>query len=126
MAPDKAKAGREAHKVSKYSAHARDEGCSFTPFILDCYGSLGPAALQLLKDIRANSLGMVGKPSPFCLSRSAFFSELSPIWQHDNAKIVVQWMTLQRDRPQAPSFRISSALRPQRQLYLLLTLEDGS
>ena len=68
------------------------------PFILDCYGSLGPAALQLLKDIRANALGMVGKPSPFCLSRSAFFTELSSIWQQDNAKIVVQWMTLQREK----------------------------
>ena len=115
MAPDKAKAGREAHKVSKYSAHARDEGCSFTSFILDCYGSLGPAALQLLKDIRANSLGMVGKPSPFCLSRSAFFSELSPIWQHDNAKIVVQWMTLQRDRAtssQLQDFIRSAAVSP--------------
>jgi len=98
MAPDKAKAAREAHKVSKYSSYARDEGCSFTPFILDCYGSLGPAALQLLKDIRANALGMVGKPSPFCLSRSAFFTELSSIWQQDNAKIVVQWMTLQREK----------------------------
>ena len=55
------------------------------------------AALQLLKDIRDESLSSpLGAPHPFRLTRSSFLAELSRNWQYDNARIVVQWMTLVR------------------------------
>lgn len=54
-------------------------------------------ALQLLKDIRDESLSSsLGTPHPLRFSRSAFLAELSRAWQYDNAKILVQWMTLVR------------------------------
>ena len=72
-------------------------GRTFAPFVLDSYGCLAPAALQLLKDIRDESLSSpLGTPHPFRLTRSSFLAELSRNWQYDNARIVVQWMTLVR------------------------------
>ena len=97
MAPGKAMAERETYKIGKYSAHSQHGGRTFVPFVLDCYGCLAPAALQLLKDIRDESLSSaIGTPHPFRLSRSSFLAELSRAWQADNAKIVVQWITLVR------------------------------
>ena len=103
MAPGKAMAERETYKIGKYSAHSQHGGRTFVPFVLDCYGCLAPAALQLLKDIRDESLSSpIGTPHPFRLSRSSFLAELSRAWQADNAKIVVQWMTLVRDSNARP------------------------
>ena len=49
----------------------------------------------MLKDIRDESLSSsLGTPHPFRLTRSSFLAELSRNWQYDNARIVVQWMTL--------------------------------
>ncbi len=42
------------------------------------------------------SLLSLGAPHPFRLTRSSFLAELSRNWQYDNARIVVQWMTLVR------------------------------
>ena len=76
---------------------------TFVPFVLDSYGCLAPAALQLLKDTRDESLSSpIGTPHPFRLSRSSFLAELSRAWQADHAKIVVQWMTLVRDSNARP------------------------
>ena len=98
MAPGEAMAARERYKISKYGTNSQQEGRFFVPFILDSYGCLAPAALQLLKDIRDESLSTpVGAAQPFRLSRSSFLAELSATWQFDNARIVVQWMTLMRD-----------------------------
>ena len=70
---------------------------------MDTYGCLAPAALQLIKDIRDESLSFLGgAPSPFRLSRSSFLAELSRAWQFDNARIVVQWMTLVRAAAERP------------------------
>ena len=97
MAPGKAMIAREKYKIGKYGTHSQQEGRTFVPFVLDSYGCLAPAALQLLKDIRDESLSSpFGTPHPFRLSRSSFLAELSCAWQLDNAKIVVQWMTLLR------------------------------
>ena len=88
---------REKYKISKYGTHSQQGGRTFVPFVLDCYGCLAPAALQLLKDIRDESLSSpLGTPHPFRLTRSSFLTELSRNWQYDNARIVVQWMTLVR------------------------------
>ena len=97
MAPGNAMVAREKYKISKYGTHSQQGGRTFVPFVLDCYGCLAPAALQLLKDIRDESLSSpFGTPHPFRLTRSSFLTELSRNWQYDNARIVVQWMTLVR------------------------------
>jgi len=96
MAPGEAMTQRERYKIGKYAAHSEQQGRAFAPFVLDAYGCLAPAALQLIKDIRDESLSF-GAPHPFRLSRSSFLAELSRAWQFDNAKIVVQWMTLVRN-----------------------------
>jgi hypothetical protein len=87
---------REKYKIGKYAAHSEQQGRVFAPFVLDTYGCRAPAALQLIKDIRDESLSSFGAPHPFRLSRSSFLAELSRAWQFDNAKIVVQLMTLVR------------------------------
>ena len=98
MAPGEAMAAREKYKVAKYSEYSNQEGRVFVPFVLDSYGCLAPSALQLLKDIRDESLSTpVGSAHPFRLSRKAFLAELSAVWQFDNARIIVQWMTLMRN-----------------------------
>ena len=103
MAPGKAMAEREKYKIGKYGTHSQRGGRTFVPFVLDCYGCLAPAALQLLKDIRDESLSSpLGAPHPFRLSRSSFLAELSRVWQFDNARIVVQWMTLVRAAAERP------------------------
>ena len=103
MAPGKAMIERENYKISKYGTHSQQEGRTFVPFVLDCYGCLAPASLQLLKDIRDESLSSLpGAPHPFRLSRSSFLAELSRAWQFDNARIVVQWMTLVRAAAERP------------------------
>ena len=52
--------------------------------VLDTYGCLAPAALQLIKDIRDEALSSLGgAPNPFRLSRSSFLAELSHAWQFD-------------------------------------------
>ena len=92
---------RENYKISKYGIHSQQEGRTFVPFVLDSYGCLAPAALQLLKDIRDESLSVPSAAShPFRMSRSSFLAELSSAWQFDNARIVVQWMTLVRSAAQ--------------------------
>ena len=97
MAPGKAMIEREKYKISKYGTHSQEAGRTFVPFVLDSYGCLAPAALQLLKDIRDESLSSpLGTLHPFRLTRSSFLAELSRNWQYDNARIVVQWMTLVR------------------------------
>ena len=97
MAPGKAMIEREKYKISKYGTHSQEAGRTFVPFVLDSYGCLAPAALQLLKDIRDESLSSpLGTPHPFRLNRSSFLAELCRNWQYDNARIVVQWMTLVR------------------------------
>ena len=96
MAPGEAMTRREKYKIGKYAAHSQQQGRAFIPFVLDVYGCLAPAALQLIKDIRDESLSSLGAPHPFRLSRSSFLAELSRAWQFDNARIVVQWMTLVR------------------------------
>ena len=99
MKPGAASAARAVRKVSKYHAHAERQGCTFVPFVLDSYGCLGPDALQLIKDIRDESLfSPSAAPSPFRFSRSAFLAQLSAIWQADNAKIIVKWITMIRDQ----------------------------
>jgi hypothetical protein len=103
MAPGKAMSERESYKISKYGTHSQQGGRTFVPFVLDSYGCLAPAALQLLKDIRDESLSSsLGAPHPFRLSRSSFLAELSCAWQFDNARIVVQWMTLVRAAVERP------------------------
>ena len=103
MAPGKAMSERERYKISKYGTHSQQEGRTFVPFVLDSYGCLAPAALQLVKDIRDESLSSsLGSPHPFHLSRSSFLAELSRAWQYDNARIVVQWMTLVRAAAERP------------------------
>ena len=97
MAPGEAMTQRERYKIGKYAVHSEQQGRVFAPFVLDAYGCLAPAALQLIKDIRDESLSSFGAPHPFRLSRSSFLAELSRAWQFDNAKIVVQWMTLVRN-----------------------------
>ena len=101
MAPGAAMVVREKYKISKYGTHSQQEGRTFVPFVLDSYGCLAPAALQLLKDIRDESLSVPSAAShPFRMSRSSFLAELSSAWQFDNARIVVQWMTLVRSAAQ--------------------------
>jgi hypothetical protein len=103
MAPGKAMSERESYKISKYGTHSQQEGRTFVPFVLDSYGCLAPAALQLLKDIRDESFSSsLGAPHPFRLSRSSFLADLSRAWQYDNARIVVQWMTLGRAAAERP------------------------
>ena len=102
MAPGKAMTERESHKISKYGTHSQQGGRTFVPFVLDCYGCLAPAALQLLKDIRDETLASLGTPNPFRLTRASFLAELSRAWQLDNARIVVQWMTLVRAAAERP------------------------
>ena len=90
--------GGAARKISKYHEHAEQHGCSFVPFIIDSFGCLGKEALQLLKDIEAESLdSSFGPSSTLRLSRSTFLTQLSSLWQHENAKIVVKWLTMCRD-----------------------------
>ena len=67
-------------------------------FILDQFGSLGPEALPLLKDIQAEALFCSGSPNPLRLTRSSFLHQLSCLWQFENARIVVQWLTMARDK----------------------------
>ena len=103
MAPEAAKRQWEMYKTAKYGAHSLQDGRTFVPFVLDTYGCLAPAALQLIKDIRDEALSSLGgAPSPFRLSRSSFLAELSRAWQFDNARIVVQWMTLVRAAAERP------------------------
>jgi hypothetical protein len=101
MAPGMAMVAREKYKISKYGTHSQQGGRTFAPFVLDSYGCLAPAALQLLKDIRDESLSVpLAASHPFRMSRSSFLAELSCAWQFDNARIVVQWMTLVRGAAQ--------------------------
>jgi hypothetical protein len=88
MAQGKAMIEREKYKISKYGTHSQEAGRTFVPFVLDSYGCLAPAALQLLKDIRDESLSSpLGTPHPFRLTRSSFSAELSGNWQYENARI---------------------------------------
>ena len=108
---------REKYKISKYSTHSQQGGRAFVPFVLDSYGCLAPAALQLLKDIRDESLSSpLGTPHPFRLTRSSFLAELSRNWQYNNARIVVQWMTLVRAAaeriPPASLFLVGTGASP--------------
>ena len=96
LAPGEAMSARERYKESKYRGHCVALGCSFTPFIIDTYGCLAPAALKLIKDIQGESITSFGPPAPFHLSRTAFLARLSSLWQLGNAKIVVQWLTMMR------------------------------
>ena len=62
-----------------------------------------PAALQLLlKDIRDEALSSPSIPNPCRLTHASLLAELSRAWQFDNAKIVVQWMTLVRAAAERP------------------------
>jgi hypothetical protein len=96
LKPGEAISARERFKEAKYRAHCLELGSYFTPFVIDSYGCLGPAALKLIKDIQDETLTSFGVPAPFHLSRSAFLARLSSQWQHDNARIVVQWLTMMR------------------------------
>jgi len=96
LAPGEAMSERERYKEGKYRAHCVALGCCFTPFIIDSYGCLAPAALRLLKEIQAESVTSLGPPALFHLTRSCFLARLSSQWQLDNAKIIVQWLTMMR------------------------------
>ena len=98
MKPGQALDARASAKVSKNGPYSHEQGCIFVPFILDQYGSLGPEALQLLKDIQAEALFCSGSPNPLRLTRSSFLHQLSCLWQFENARIVVQWLTMARDK----------------------------
>ena len=87
---------RECYKEGKYRAHCVTLGCSFIPFVVDSYGCLAPAALRLVKEIQAESVASLGPQAPFHLTRSSFLARLSSQWQLDNAKIMVQWLTMMR------------------------------
>ena len=98
MKPGQALDARASAKVSKNGHYSHEQGCTFVPFILDQFGSLGPEALQLLKDIQAEALFCSGSPNPLRLTRSSFLHQLSCLWQFENARIVVQWLTMARDK----------------------------
>jgi len=98
MKPGQALDARASAKVSKNGPYSHEQGCTFVPFILDQFGSLGPEALQLLKDIQAEALFCSGSPNPLRLTRSSFLHQLSCLWQFENARIVVQWLTMARDK----------------------------
>ena len=98
MKPGQALDARASAKRSKNGEYSRDQGCEFSPFVLDQYGSMGPDALQLLKDIQAEALFCAGSPNPLRLTRSSFLHQLSCLWQFENARIVVQWLTMARDK----------------------------
>jgi hypothetical protein len=98
MKPGQALGARASAKISKNGPYSRDQGCEFVPFVIDQYGSIGPDALQLLKDIQAEALFCSGSPNPLRLSRSSFLHQLSCLWQFENARIVVQWLTMARDK----------------------------
>ena len=69
MAPGEAMSKRERYKIGKYGVHSQQQGRTFVPFVLDMYGRLAPAALQLIKDIRDESLSsLCGAAHPFRLS----------------------------------------------------------
>ena len=89
LAPGAAVDGREQHKLGKYQTYARTLCSSFVPFVLDCYGSLGPKGHQLLLDIVAEHLGLGLPPQPL----SSFLSVVSVSWQKGNARILREWVT---------------------------------
>ena len=76
MAPGNAMVAREKFKISKYGTHSQQGGRTFAPFVLDSYGCLAPAALQLLKDIRDESLSL---PSALLIPSA---SPDPPFWQN--------------------------------------------
>ena len=96
LPPGEAMSAREHYKESKYRAHCLALGCSFSPFVIDSYGCLAPSALWLIKDKQDESITSFGPPAPFHLTRTDFLARLSSLWQCDNAKIVVQWLTMMR------------------------------
>ena len=98
LPPGEAIRQRERSKTTKYFDFAKSRGCSFVPFVIDSYGSLGPQAVKLLEEIQSAGLCNPGSPSPFRLVRSDFYSLLSSSWQTDNAKIFNQWSTKCQDK----------------------------
>ena len=80
LAPGAAVDGREQHKLGKYQTYARTLCSSFVPFVLDCYGSLGPKGHQLLLDIVAEHLGL-GLPPPASLFLFVCRQRLMAEWQ---------------------------------------------
>jgi hypothetical protein len=86
MKPGQALDARASAKVSKNGHYSHEQGCTFVPFILDQFGSLGPEALQLLKDQIDRFL--TGFFAPLRAANLVF----------ENARIVVQWLTMARDK----------------------------
>jgi len=97
MEPGAALDTRAAAKRTKNEAFCRSQGCDFVPVIVDQYGCMHADALQLLADIQTESLSALGTPNPLRLSKSAFLQQFSSMWHFDNARIMVQWLTMSRD-----------------------------
>jgi hypothetical protein len=97
MEPGAALDTRAAAKRTKNEAFCRSQGCDFVPVIVDQYGCMHADALQLLSDIQTESLSALGTPNPLRLSKSAFLQQFSSMWHFDNARIMVQWLTMSRD-----------------------------
>ena len=76
-------------------------GCDFVPVIVDQYGCMHADALQLLSDIQTESLSALGTANPLRLSKGAFLQHIdeqfSSMWHFDNARIMVQWLTMSRE-----------------------------
>ena len=89
---------RESSKIGKYALHAKNANSSFVPFIIDCFGSLGKRAMQLIDEIAEESLALdLGSPPPDFFSKTAFLSALSRSWQLGNANILREWSRRSRD-----------------------------
>jgi len=92
---DSALTNRAAIKTNKYHTWASDRNARFVPFILDSFGRLEKAAMDLLL-LAAKELACLA-PSPARQSIHSLLSEVSVQWQRANGAIVSEWAIMCRD-----------------------------
>lgn len=96
--PGQALARRATEKHTKYDPHAAATGASFSPLIIDAFGSISTEFAEVLDRI-AEEAGLAAfAPAPGLLSPDDFLCALSTQWQKDNALIVLEWQRLCRKR----------------------------
>ena len=97
-APGQAMQHRATDKHNKYDAHAEATGCTFSPLVMDAFGSMHKEFADVLDSI-AEEAGLAAfAPAPGLLSPDDFLCALSAQWQKDNALIVLEWQRLCRKR----------------------------
>ena len=89
---------RATLKHAKYDAHASMTNSTFYPLVVDTFGCFHKEFISLIDLIESEAENAGFAPSASRMTRDFFLATFSAQWQANNARIILEWQRLCRQR----------------------------